>query len=139
MSEGPGKSERRRRTRYLSAHPIDIGDAAAAPPEGDAGEPATGQSEEAFLAAISGARTVDVSEDGCRLVSDTPLPRGGRLRFDLHLDDVVYSFEGRIVWVRRAEKQWQAGVEFLELDEMDKDGIRLFLIEEGAPPAPGNE
>src|SRR5690606_31514068 len=97
VSEGPGKSERRRRTRYLSAHPIDIGDAAAAPPEGDAGEPATGQSEEAFLAAISGARTVDVSEDGCRLVSDTPLPRGGRLRFDLHLDDVVYSFEGRIV------------------------------------------
>lgn len=126
------RSERRRAARFLSAHPIDIGDGAAEDTDAV-------RSEEAFLAAISGARTLDVSEDGCRLVSDTPLPRSARLRFDLHLDDVVYSFQGRIAWVKRSGKQYEAGVEFLDLDEMDKDGIRLFLIEEGAPPAPGSD
>ena len=126
--ESQSSSERRRSTRFLSAHPIDV----------DVGADAS-ESEEAFLAAISGARTVDVSEDGCRLVSDTPLPRAGRLRFDLRLNDVVYSFKGRIAWTRREGKQWAAGVEFLDLEEMDRDGIRLFLIEEGAPPAPGSD
>jgi hypothetical protein len=126
------RSERRRTARFLSAHPIDIGDQ-----QGAECDPA--RSEEAFLAAISGARTLDVSESGCRLVSDTPLPKGARLRFELRLQDVDYGFQGRIAWVRRSGKQWEAGVEFLDLDEMDRDGIRLFLIEEGAPPAPGSD
>lgn len=124
--------ERRRSARFLSAHPIDVDVG-----QGEDGDP--GHTEAAFLAAISGARTVDVSEDGCRLVSDTPLPRAARLRFDLRLNDVVYSFQGRIAWVRRDGARWAAGVEFLDLDEMDRDGIRLFLIEEGAPPAPGSD
>lgn len=120
--------ERRAQPRFLSVNPLDY----------HAGDDGRGEAElsvEEFQAEVHDAETLDLSTSGCRLKTKKPLKRGVEVAFDLALGDVVHSGRGTIAWVKRADGGYLAGLEFTEVDSLSEDGIQLFLLDEGAPPA----
>ncbi|MCA8922601.1 MAG: PilZ domain-containing protein [Planctomycetes bacterium] len=90
---------------------------------------------EDFQTELAAAQTLDLSTRGCRLRTSKQLQAKVELAFDLALGDVIHSGRGKIAWVKRADGGWEAGLEFTDLDSLTEDGIQLFLLDEGAPPA----
>ena len=122
-------TERRTQPRFLSVNPIDYHPSDEAREEGDE------LRAEDFQTELAAAQTLDLSTRGCRLRTSKQLQAKVELAFDLALGDVIHSGRGKIAWVKRADGGWEAGLEFTDLDSLTEDGIQLFLLDEGAPPA----
>ncbi len=89
-----------------------------------------GGSTEATLYSVLGmARTRDISASGCLLVMNQEIPEGLELTFNLQLADHLVHCKGIVKRVAetQAGEEWEAGVEFKDLDELSEGGIRLYL------------
>lgn len=84
--------------------------------------------EEAIYAILGTARTIDLSPGGCRLRSTERLPAGAQLAFDLQLGELIVSAVGTVVRVDPVDGGFEAGVRFDDLDDLARDGIRLYLV-----------
>ncbi len=85
--------------------------------------------EEELYSILGTARTLDLSAGGCKVRCREPLPMGAQLHFDLQLGDHVVSFDGTVVHVAPAADGTgtDVGIRFDSLDELARDGIRLYL------------
>ncbi len=87
-----------------------------------------GTSEAALYSILGTARTEDISAGGCKIVTSEQIPSGIQLTFNLKLGDHVIACEGKVAHVEEAVPgEWTAGVEFLDLSDMARDGIKLYL------------
>jgi hypothetical protein len=114
-------SEKRREIRVESVNLINY----SALEAGDYGGPA----EANIYSTLGLARTKDLSANGCLLVTTQEIPEGLELSFDLQLGDHLVHCKGRVARVRETKpgEEWEAGVEFTDLDEMAEGGIKLYL------------
>lgn len=111
--------DRRREVRILSANLVNYAEIAS---RGELSGPET------IYELLGTARTADLSVGGCRLVSREPLPVGAVLDLRLKLGDAVVELRGRVIRLRAGSgEEFEAGLEFLNLDELARDGIRLYL------------
>lgn len=93
--------------------------------------------EEEIYSILCTARTLDLSAGGCKVRCRDPLPLGAQLHFDLQLGDHIVSFDGTVVHVAPASDEGgqpgeqgaacDVGIRFDALDELARDGIRLYL------------
>lgn len=92
-----------------------------------------GVPEDEIYSILGTARTVDLSAGGCKLRCREPLPLGARLHFDLQLGDHIVSFDGTVVHVGpQGPDGCDVGVRFDTLDELARDGLRLYLATKDA-------
>lgn len=85
--------------------------------------------EKAVYDLLGTARTEDLSANGCRLISSSALPQGLELTFDFKMADAIVRCGGTVVRVTETKpgEEWEHGVAFTDLDDLAKDGIRLYL------------
>ena len=114
-------NERRREIRLDSVNLINY----SAPLDGDLGGP----SEATLYSILGTARTEDISAGGCKLITTQAIPEGIELTFNLKLGDHVVECHGKVVRVieTKPEAEWSAGVEFTDLSDIARDGIKLYL------------
>ena len=114
-------SEQRREIRVRSVNLV----AYSATEQGDLG----GASAATLYSILGTARTKDISAGGCLLVTTQEIPAGFQLSFDLQLAGNLVHCVGRITRVTETVpgKEWEAGVEFTELDALAEAGLRIFL------------
>lgn len=90
-----------------------------------------GVPEDELYSILGTARTLDLSAGGCKVRCRDPLPIGARLHFDLQLGEHIVSFDGTVVHVAPAGPDGcdgaDLGIRFDSLDELARDGIRLYL------------
>jgi c-di-GMP-binding flagellar brake protein YcgR len=111
--------ERRREVRLLSANLINYSELS---------EDRLLPSQEAIFKTLGTARTQDLSAGGCRMLCFEPLPAGAHLELKLQLGDMVIECVGRVVRSDEDESgQHSVGVEFEDLSELARDGIRVYL------------
>jgi len=72
---------------------------------------------------------VNVSEGGLCFYCDEPLPLNDRIQVRIQIKELKSSVTafGRVIWTQRStehEGQHLSGVEFVDLDETDRDIIR---------------
>jgi hypothetical protein len=77
-------------------------------------------------------RVTDLSGGGARLLSPRPLTVGQSLAMRLVLgENDAIQVRARVVWVRRFSQVWQAGIQFVEISELERDMlIRIVMTEE---------
>lgn len=112
-------AERRTEPRVVSAHLINYSELLAS----RQGAP----SAEEVYSILGTARTIDLSAGGCRLLCQQPLPLDAQLQLNLQLGNVLIQLVGTVCRSERADGGYTAGVEFGELDDFARDGIRLYL------------
>lgn len=87
-----------------------------------------GMPEDELYSILGTARTLDISAGGCKVRCRDALPLGAQLHFDLQLGEHIVSFDGTVVHVAPAGPEGcDVGIRFNEIDELARDGIRLFL------------
>ncbi len=75
----------------------------------------------------------NISGGGMFLITQEPYPAGTSLRVTFHLpdDDKTVEAAGRVVWARDekegSDRQPGMGIEFLEIDEQDRQRVRKFI------------
>jgi hypothetical protein len=94
----------------------------------------TAVTEELLCAVLGTARTLDLSATGCRVLVREPLPVGARLTFDLQLGGHVVTSAGVVVRCTPHEGEHEAGIAFVDQDDLARDGIRQYLAAEGESP-----
>ena len=123
-SSGPSwrGADRRTEVRILSANLVNYAEIAS---QGDVPGPET------IYELLGTARTVDLSAGGCRILAREPLPVGAVIDLKLQLGDAVVELRGRVVRLRgsagEGEEGFEVGVQFVDLDELAQDGIRMYL------------
>lgn len=77
-------------------------------------------------------RVTDLSGGGARLLSPRPLVVGQSLAMRLVLgENDAIQVRARVVWVRRFSQVWQAGIQFVEIGDLERDMIvRIVMTEE---------
>jgi len=87
-----------------------------------------GPTEEEVYSVLGTAATTDMSAGGCRLETQEPLPLGSQLKFALKLAGEIVEFSGVVRHVGDlGEGDYEAGIQFTDLDEVARDGIRVYL------------
>jgi hypothetical protein len=118
----PSGADRRGEVRIDSANLVNYRELAGRP---------GAASEDALCAVLGTARTLDLSATGCRVLLREPLPVGARLTFDLQLGEHVVTSAGVVMRCTPHGAEHEAGIAFEGLDDLAKDGIRLYLSLEG--------
>jgi hypothetical protein len=83
--------------------------------------------EDRIYAVLGTARTTDLSAGGCGMRCAEALPLGAQLHLDLQLGDVGLAVNGTVVRATPAGGEWDVGIRFDDLDELARDGLRLYL------------
>ncbi|RMG06283.1 MAG: PilZ domain-containing protein [Planctomycetota bacterium] len=113
------ETERRRDIRVESVNLVNY----SAEIQADLGGP-----PEAHLYSILGtARTEDLSSGGCKLITREEVPAGILLDLSLKLADHLVTCRAKVVHAHAEGEEWVAGLEFLDLDDEVRDGIKLYL------------
>lgn len=134
MAKQPDKSgaERRKQARFTSVNMVSYSEE-----DLEEGEEVTA---EQFAEIMKDAETVEISTGGCSILTHDKLPMKTEFTFHLRFDDHVLSVRGKTVRARRQEDgRYRIGVQFLEMEPMERDGIALFLVESGADELPPPE
>jgi c-di-GMP-binding flagellar brake protein YcgR len=93
-----------------------------------------GTSAATLYSILGTARTKDISAGGCLLVTSQEIPAGFELSFDLQLAERVVHCVGRVTRVVETKpgEEWEAGVEFTDLDGLAEAGLRIYLEFKGS-------
>ena len=87
------------------------------------------------------ALALNLSEGGLYLASDEPPPAGSTVSLELRLptDSGPVAIAGRVVWTATGSlddgKPGGMGIEFLNLDDRTREGIRTLIRRHGATTA----
>ncbi len=73
------------------------------------------------------ARTRELGLGGCCFVLDTPPRAGARLDLSIALGDRVIATKSRVAYVREVEGRQEVGVEFLEVEPVDRAALEALL------------
>lgn len=118
MADDWGGPERRGEVRILSANLVNYAEIAS---HGELPGPET------IYELLGTARTLDISASGCRLLASQGLPVGAVVDLRLKLADAIVDVRARVIRLRPEEEGFEAGLQFVNLDEVAQDGIRLYL------------
>jgi len=71
----------------------------------------------------------DLSIGGARILSDKFLPKGNLIKVNINLINRVVGLKAKVAWCNkeRIAERYSAGLEFLEMDERNKETLVSFL------------
>jgi len=78
-------------------------------------------------------RTLDISTEGCRLQATIPLKRGTEYKITLDVPNQgKFKVHGKIKSVThdKIHSTYEAGVEFTQINEKDKEKLNLYIMDE---------
>ncbi len=72
----------------------------------------------------------DLSHNGIRIITNNFIPRGGFLKMNLNLIDKIINLKAKVMWCNkeRYADRYQAGLKFIELDNISKTYLRGFIV-----------
>jgi len=72
------------------------------------------------------ARTREVGQGGCCFAIGEPPDVGSVLAVSIALADRIVETVSRVVWAREVDGRWEVGVEFAEIDPVDRAAIEAL-------------
>ncbi len=91
-------------------------------------------SKNSFLAKKQNGRTLDISNDGCRLQSNVPIEKKMEIKIWLELPKEKKPIKviGRVANVQhnKLHSTYEAGVEFIQIDEKEKEILNMYIMDE---------
>ena len=71
----------------------------------------------------------DISQGGAKIITNEFIPRNNLLKVNLNIIDKVLNLKAKVTWCaqERLSDRYSTGLEFVEVNESTKEGLKDFL------------